>query len=67
MKLVIKYLDRLKDNIKLIERVRREHKFLIDIIERENYSIHSERIKQMRDNNNKLYEFMIDDNFLNAL
>jgi len=66
MKEVIKYLERLRSNIESIAKLRREHKFLLDIIEREEL-LTNERIKQFRETNNKVSDVIVDEQFLKAL
>jgi len=66
MKEVIKYLERLRSNIESIARLRRDHKLLTDIVEREGL-LTPLRIKNCRVLNNKVSEVIVDEQFLNAL
>ena len=59
MKLVIKYLDNLRTNLSLLDRLRREHEVSINIMEREGL-LTSGRIKEMRKTNEKVYMFLND-------
>jgi hypothetical protein len=66
MKEVIKYLERLRSNIEAISKLRREHKVLTDIVEKEGL-LTSARIKNCRVLNNRVSEVIVDEQFLKAL
>ena len=63
MKEVIKYLERLKKNIEVIAKLRRDHKQLTDIIERENL-LTTARIKNCRSLNDRVSEVIVDEKFI---
>ena len=63
MKEVIEYLERWRSNIESIAKLRREHKFLLDIIEKENL-LTNERVKQFRTTNNNVSVIIFDEKFL---
>ncbi len=60
MKEVIKYLDRLKKNILSIKKMRMQHEFMIDVIEKNQLPLTKGRLNQFRETNKEINSFIND-------
>lgn len=67
MEEVIKYLKKLRENIEMINKMKREHAFMIEVIERDGGLFTDAIIKQFKETNSNICDIIIVEKYFSSL